>query len=155
MLADETSVGEYSDFVASHEAALRRALCAAYGSDIGREACAEALAYGWLHWDRLRGMDNAAGYLFRVGQGTARRMRGRKAPRPERPVPAPEPWIEPHLERALSKLSERQRVVVALVHAFDWSLAEVAEFLDVSKASVQTHESRAMKTLRKELGVVA
>lgn len=44
-----------------HEPRLRRALCAAYGMELGREATAEALAYAREHWRRLRVTDNPAG----------------------------------------------------------------------------------------------
>jgi DNA-directed RNA polymerase specialized sigma24 family protein len=42
---------------------------------------------------------------------------------------------------------------VSLLHAFDWTMSEVAEFLGLSKASVQTYEARAMKKLKSALGV--
>ena len=39
------------------------------------------------------------------------------------------------------------------MHGFDWSLGEVADLLGLSRASVQTHEQRALKKLRRDLGV--
>src|SRR5215469_926755 len=65
----------FTEFVSAVEPRLRRALVAAYGFDEGREATAEALAYAWEHWDRLRLMSNIPGYLFRVGQTKRRRKR--------------------------------------------------------------------------------
>ncbi len=153
MLRDETVVGQFSDFLTSNEPGLRRALTAAHGNEIGREATAEALAYAWEHWDRLRRLDNPAGYVFRVGQGKARRMRRQSRSLTDIEVTSSEPWFEPRLTLAMGKLSERQRVVVSLLHGFDWSMSEVAALIGISKASVQTHEARAMKTLKRELGV--
>ena len=46
MLRHDTAVDAFTEFVRRLEPGLRRALTAAYGSDIGREAAAEALAYG-------------------------------------------------------------------------------------------------------------
>ena len=46
---------DFDDFVADVEPRLRRALVAAYGPEAGREATADALAWAWQHWDRLRG----------------------------------------------------------------------------------------------------
>ena len=46
-----------------------------------------------------------------------------------------------------------QRSCVLLVHTFGYSLAEVAELLEVSKPTVQTHVRRALASLRKSLGV--
>ena len=153
MLKDETAVARYTEFVVVAEPRLRRALTAAFGDEVGREATADTLAYGWQHWDRIGAMTNPAGYLFRVAQGRARRMR----PRPVIVGPpasrVEEPWVEPGLDDALAVLSERQRVVVSLLHAFDWSMSEVAELLGVSKATVQSYDRRAMKKLQKALGV--
>lgn len=137
------------------EPRLRRALTAGFGTEIGREATAEALTYGWQHWERIKGMGNAAGYLYRVGHGKAKRMRPKRV-LPERPHPSHrDVWIEPGLQPALAKLTDQQRTVVALLHGFDWSMSEVAELLGVSKSTVQSYERRAMKKLQKELGVEA
>ena len=129
---------------------LRAALIAAYGTQVGVDCAAEALAYGWEHWDRLRSMSNPAGYLYRVGQTAARRGR-----RPDLllPSPAPQelPMFDPGLIPALQRLTEPQRVAVMLVHGYGWSQAEVADILDVSHATVRTHVSRALAHLRRAL----
>ena len=76
---------EFERFAEVAAERLRTALVAAYGPDVGADAAAEALAYGWEHWPRLTAMANPAGYLFRVGQSAARRSRRRHGylPRPE------------------------------------------------------------------------
>ena len=61
--------------VADHERGLRTTLTAALGSDVGREAAAEALAYGWEHWDRVSALENPAGYLYPVGRDLGGRRR--------------------------------------------------------------------------------
>jgi RNA polymerase sigma factor (sigma-70 family) len=66
-----------------------------------------------------------------------------------------EPWVEPELPAALSRLSEKQRVVVILIHCFEWTQAEVAELLGVSKSTVQNHLERGLAKLRHKLGVQA
>ena len=49
----------------------------------------------WQHWERVSGMANAAGYLYRVGQS---RTRPRLVPPLFPPVPeGREPWVEPEL----------------------------------------------------------
>ncbi len=97
-------------------------------------------------------MENPSGYLYRVGYDKARRMR----PRSVR-LPVVEPhrstWVEPGLPDAFAALSERQRIVVALLHGYQWSMAEVAEHLGVSKGTVQTHDRRGLDRLRRKLGV--
>lgn len=64
----------FTVFVTETEPRLRHALVARFGPDSGRDATAEALAYGWEHWAKVRAMANPAGYLFRVGQTHARRL---------------------------------------------------------------------------------
>lgn len=51
---------------------MRHALVAAYGFEEGMEADAEALAWAWEHWERLRDVANRPGYRFRIAQGRRR-----------------------------------------------------------------------------------
>jgi hypothetical protein len=48
----------FERFVPDVEPRLRRALVAAYGSQRGREATAEALSWAWENWDRVRAMNH-------------------------------------------------------------------------------------------------
>jgi DNA-directed RNA polymerase specialized sigma24 family protein len=143
--ADES---EFEAFVAEVEPRLRRAFVVAYGAERGREATAEALAWAWEHWRRVRGMPNAAGYLYRVGQS---RTRPRRKALMEIPAPAGEPWVEPALPAALLALSEGQRTAVVLVHGFGWTLREVAELTGVRRTTVQNHLERGLERLRVSL----
>lgn len=142
----------FERFVRQSESKLRHALVARYGPEVGRDAAAEALSYGWEHWDRVSAMENPIGYLFRVGQSKARRHR---APGPHFPAPpaAHEPEFEPALPDALERLTEKQRTVVLLIHSFGWLMTEVAEVLGVGLTTVQKHEERGMAKLRRALEV--
>lgn len=153
MLRDQTSADSFTDFAKDVEPGLRRALTAGFGSEVGREAAAEALVYGWEHWDRVGAMESPAGYLFRVGQSKARRMLGRARRFSRVEVAFDEPWVEPQFGSAWHGLSERQRIVVGLIHAFEWSFAEVADLLGISRSSVQSYERRGLRKLRRALGV--
>jgi len=127
----------FEEFVREHEPRLRRALVAAYGGPAGREATAEALAYAWEHWERVRGFENLPGYLYRVGQS---RTRWRKAPVTFAPVvDYDDPMVEPGLGKALATLSVRQRTAVVLVHGFGWTLREVADRLQVTSQALYRH----------------
>jgi DNA-directed RNA polymerase specialized sigma24 family protein len=153
VLREETKQAEYAVFVREHDLRLRQALSSAYGPDLGREAAAEAFAYGWEHWERVAVMDNPIGYLYRVGQTSASRLiRRRRVALPAVPTDRL-PWVEPGLPVALSDLSEQQRTIVLLLHSYEWTMSEVADLLGISKASVQTHAGRAMKRLRRHLKV--
>jgi RNA polymerase sigma-70 factor (ECF subfamily) len=152
VLADETKADSFTEFVIGHETRLRQALTAVFGVDRGKDAAAEALAYGWEHWGRVSAIENPSGYLYRVGYDKARRMKQTTVR-----LPAVDPhrqqWIEPGLPAAFAALPEKQRIVVALLHGYQWSMAEVAEHLGVSKGTVQTHARRGLERLRKKLGV--
>ena len=153
-----SAADSYTLFVEDAGQRLRLALIARYGPDVGAEATAEALAYGWEHWDRVASMANPVGYLYRVGQSRSRALfRARRwwNRRASFPVPSdnPEPVVEPALPAAMASLSEKQRVAVLLVHGFGYSVREVAELLGVSPSTVQRNADRALAGLRDSLGV--
>jgi len=152
--SDLTPSESFTSFVEEVEPRLKRALCVGFGIESGVEATADALAYGWEHWDRIRDMDNPAGYLYQVGRSRARK---RRTPRPDFPsIPVDSaPWVEPGLPSALGRLSEVQRQAVWLVHGYEWTLAETAALLGVSVSSVRKHLERGNKKLRKALGVTS
>lgn len=152
MTKPQTSGQTFAQFHLGAEPQLRRALIARYGGEIGREAAAEALAYGWEHWDRLREMKNPLGYLYRVGQSKSRRLWPRRAVFDSKPT-SELPWVEPGLPPALNKLSARQRQVVVLVYGFEYTHQEVADLLGISRSSVQNHVERGLARLRTELEV--
>jgi RNA polymerase sigma-70 factor (ECF subfamily) len=143
---------EFEEFARTAGRRLRAGLVAAYGPQSGLDAAAEALAYGWEHWDRLSVMENPAGYLYRVGQTAARRGR-RDAGFLPTPPPEEMPDIEPRLLPALEQLTEHQRVSVVLTCAFGWQQSEVAELLELSPSSVRTHQARALAKLAEILEV--
>jgi RNA polymerase sigma-70 factor (ECF subfamily) len=141
---------EFEDFFERVEPKLRTALIAVFGQEAGRDATAAALAYGWEHWDRISGMGNPVGYLYRVGRSSQRRH---KEPRW---VEAPQdhtPHFEPGLPTAIASLSEKQRLAVVLVHAYGWDRRETADIVGISVSSIDTHLSRGLSRLRKSLGV--
>ena len=129
----------------------RVALSAAYGPERGREAAAEALAWAWEHLDRPGEIKHPVSYLFRVGRSRTRLRRIRLATPGAHEWSAP--WVEPGLSRALSSLTQRQRVAVMLVCGNEWTLAEVAELLGVKLTTVQTHMERGLAKLRASLEV--
>lgn len=140
----------FEAFFRENEPKLRRALVAAYGFEEGRDAAAEALAWAWEHWERMRDVANLPGYLFRVAQSRRRRRR--------LPVLRDAPgWIEhrfePGLPGALAALSQRQRVAVVLVHGYGCTLREVAELTGIKQTTVQNHAERGLARLRARLGV--
>lgn len=161
MAIQELSRGSFEGFVVDVEPRLRYALVAAVGPEKGREATAEALAYGWEHWTEVKVMTNPVGYLYRVGRSRVRVRRRRitfhSMPMIEVPVAghARIPEVEPGLVHALGALSERQRIAVFLVHGMEWTRQEVADLLGISVNSVGSHLDRGLGKLRNQLGVDA
>lgn len=144
----------FETFFERVEPRLRESLSATVGIEAGREAAVDALAYAWEHWDRVRRMQNPAGYLYVVGRDRARRASRRpRRPKLVRVDNERAPWVEPGLPAALEALPEQQRVVVMLMHCAQWTMSEVAELLQVSKSTVQTHAERGMAQLRERMGV--
>jgi RNA polymerase sigma-70 factor (ECF subfamily) len=141
---------DFRTFMMATEPRLHRALAAGLGWERGREATADALAYAWEQWPRVRAMANPAGYLYRVGQSSVRR---RKVPNLfERPAES-ESHYEPALARLLAELPERQRVAVVLVHGYDWTVREVSELTGLAPSTVHTHLGRGLAKLRSALEV--
>lgn len=144
---------DFTTFVREVEPRMRYALVAAYGPDRGLEATAEAFAYAWEHWDRIRPMDNPAGYVYRVGSHHAARLVPIRSPRFPVIDSENQPWVEPGLPGALARLTRRQRIAVVLIRAYGYSFKEVAELLGISVPTVQTHLDRGVAKLRSLLGV--
>lgn len=128
---------------------LVRALLAVRGHHDAADAADEAIVWGWENADRLLAMDNPTGYLYRVALT-------RSTPRKSPDLPAVDrariPDVEPGLIPALVALPERQRASVWLVHACDWTYAEVAEALQIGTSTVGTHVTRGLDALRVALG---
>jgi DNA-directed RNA polymerase specialized sigma24 family protein len=155
MLSKKVATDDFERFLKENGERLVDALTALFGPTVGNEAAADALSYCWEHWDRVREMANPVGYLYVMARGRVHRARGRRFLLLDPVDSQSAPWVEPGLPAALERLSEKQRVVVMLIHCFQWSFKEVAEMMGVSKGTVQLHERRAMRRLRSDLGVEA
>lgn len=143
----------FDEWFAQCEPRLRQALVAVYGPVDGREATVEALSWAWEHWHRVHVFDNPVGYLFRVGQSSVRRFAATS------PGVSTVGWIhdpqlcEPALATSLAELPDQQRLIVLLVHGFEWRQSEVAEVLRVTPSTVNAHLRRGLARLRKDLHV--
>ena len=145
-------VVSFESFAVRDGPRVRAGLVAAYGPQVGSDAAAEALAYGWEHWDRVGQLANPAGYLYRVGQTAARKAR-RSMPIADTVEHASIPDVEPALIPALADLSESQRICVLLVVAFGWTRVETGELLGIDESTVRTHLRRGLTHLRTALEV--
>ncbi|MDO8390696.1 MAG: RNA polymerase sigma factor [Actinomycetota bacterium] len=149
---------QFGTFVHDHGERIRRALVAYYGVEVGGEAADEALAVAWERWASLAGMDNPAGYVYRIGQSKARPhvrwfARRRLFPDSEPVMSVADPAALLDLVRALERLSADQRSAVMLVKSYGYSHREVAALLDVSESVVNNLVHRGVTRLRTLLEV--
>lgn len=160
-MSGDDKFDEFEEFVERFEPRLRRSLGAAYGPTIGRDASLDALSWAWQNWDRVEPMANPVGYLYRVGQTSARRQ-FRTTRREAAVRTAIATHTEPgrldtaidythELEPALALLSPQQRTAVVLIHGYGLPLREVADTMKVSVATVRQHVERALERLRTNL----
>lgn len=134
---------------------LAYALCG--DRSIAPELAQDALMAAFAKWDSVSGLDSPEAWVRRVVANRAtsvirRRVvetRGLLRLRSRRQLePMAEPAVETEWLWALVReLPRRQRQVVALHYVERYHLDEIAEVLDISKASANTHLRRARDTL--------
>lgn len=153
MVGRATAADELTEFVTAYLPRLRAALLAWAGEDAVDEAVAETLLHLSGQPERVMGMANPRGYLYRVARSRLRGSRRKVPVLP--PVPAAQlPEIEPGLPAALAGLPERQRVTVLLMGGLGWSAREVADVLGIAPTSVHNHYQRGLSRLRQTIGEV-
>ena len=59
--------------------------------------------------------------------------------------------VREHIDRALTGLSPKQRMIFTLRHYQEYSIREIAESLDSTEGSVKKHLFRAVESLKKRL----
>ena len=112
---------------------------------MANDLCADAIAYAWENWDRVRVLDNPVGYLYRVATSRARRYRRWRRPvllPAESGVAAVEPDHALHV--MLAKLPLGQRTAVVLVHVYGWSYHDVADLIGRSLSDVRNDVHRGL-----------
>lgn len=116
----------------------------------------------YRRWPWIRDKAGAVSYLqSSVVNGARSNLRRRRTVRAIRlPTPQNEPSPELSLLEAeeaqtlwaaLGALPQRQRQVIVLRYYLEWSEAEIAHALMISKGSVKQHTSRAMSKLSTQL----
>jgi DNA-directed RNA polymerase specialized sigma24 family protein len=144
----------FSEFVIASRHRLLRAVIAHHGPQIGTEALADAYAYAWQHWDRVRRVQNPTGYVFRAADRIGI-QRSRKSWRetPDGVTHGTETgWCDnvahPEVISVLRVLPVRQRAAVLLVHGYGFSYKEAAETLDIPITTLTNDATRGLARLR-------
>ena len=113
-------------------------------------------------WQRLRDPGSAPAYLRSAVLNRCRSVLRHRAvadkhvPEPPPDMPSAEHGALAQLERsavvdALRKLPERQREAIVLRYYADFSEAEIAAAMGISRGAVKSHTARGMASLRAEL----
>ena len=114
-------------------------------------------------WHRLRNAESALAYLRHAVLNRSRSVLRHRAvvdkypPNPPPDHPSAEYGALLRLEQsavvqALRRLPGRQREAIVLRYYADFSEAEVAAAMGISRGAVKSHTARAMATLRADLG---
>ena len=149
----------FEDFFHAHHERLLRAMYLATGDrheaeDLAQEAFVRILE----RWERVRGLDDPVGYLYRTALNT-RRSRLRRLAVAARKAVRPEPAVDQHeaaedrsaVHRALAALSDGQREAVVLVEWLGMTDVRAGEVLGISAGAVRTRLHRARAALRELL----
>lgn len=145
-LVTESSVGEtpavaesssFEAFFNDEAPTLFRRLCTVTGnSSEAEEIMQDAFLALWERWDRISGMDDPTGYLYRTAMNVFRKRTRRAAlviRRTFASAPDPTPFSEIDLQQdlltALAELSPRQRAALVLTDVLDYSSEEAGRLL--------------------------
>lgn len=119
------------------------------------DAAVEALAKAHIRWKRVGGQPWREAWVYKVAVHEAIRRLPRPVPAEPMPVsgdPADYVAIRQTLTAALRQLPRRQCEAIVLRYLLEFSEAEVAAALGVSRGTVKTHLHRGMAAMRERLG---
>jgi RNA polymerase sigma-70 factor (ECF subfamily) len=131
--------------------------------DEAREATDEAFARALAAWGRVRRMESPRGWVVTVAINRLKRMRRRERleralvdlrhrDRTVRAMNSIDEWMTASvIWRAVSRLSPRQRLAVALRYVADLPEADVARYMKVSRGTVASTLADAKKRLMPDL----
>jgi RNA polymerase sigma-70 factor (ECF subfamily) len=120
----------------------------------------EAFLKVWERWDRVSGLDDPTGYLYRTAMNAfrmryrrssmaARRMLQFVSPRARDPLDQIEDRDE--MDRVLTGLTPRQRAALVLTELLGYSTEDAGNMLGVKPVTVRVLLSQARKAARGEL----
>jgi RNA polymerase sigma factor (sigma-70 family) len=143
----------FDEFYRAHRLPLARALSLTLrNTELAGEAIDEAMARAFQRWDRVAGLDNPGGWVYRVALNWSRSVIRRIT----RPAPtwvttnssvAPAPVQDPAIDRALDQLTVDQRAVIVCRLLLGWSEQHTAESLGIKPGTVKSRLHRALQRL--------
>ena len=147
---------EFADWVRPHLAAMSR-LAARFAPDADRDdVVQEAMARAWTkrrQYDPARGQPSAWLLAITADQAAKARRRSSRAPAgvPDRPAADEDARLD--IERALTRLTTRQRQAVDCVYFVGLTVAETAAVMGCAEGTVKSTLADARTRLRTLLEV--
>ena len=147
---------EYAEWVRPHLPAMSRLAARLAPNGDRDDVVQEALVRAWTkrsQWDPVRG--SAAGWLLAIVADRARHARRRSAA-PQGHLVASPPPDQHHrldLDRALDRLTVRQRLAVDCFYYADLSIAQTAQVMGCTEGTVKSTLADARARLRPLLEV--
>jgi RNA polymerase sigma-70 factor (sigma-E family) len=146
-------------YTAHYNQLVRLAVMLVHDLQTGEEVVQDAFEAMHLAWRRLRDTEKALSYLRQAIVNRSRSvLRHRKVVEMHAPKPAPDEQSAEHaamtlIERsavtsALRALPVRQREAVVLRYYGDFSEADIAKAMGISRGAVKSHTARAMAALK-------
>ena len=150
----------FEAFVETESARLFRALFLVTGDrHEAEEVMQDAFLRIWERWDRVGGLEDPTGYLFRTALNqfrTRRRRAGLALRRTVALAPAGDDFAQVEARdvvfRALRGLSPKQRAAIVVTALLGYGSDEAGAMLGMSAATVRMHASRARAQMKKTVG---
>ena len=154
----EVEPAEFDIFYDSWRDPIRRALALTIGdTTLADEAIDEAMTRALSRWQKIGSYERPEGWVYRVGLNFARGVYRKRRWEVLQEIDAAsvvwtrsEPSFIEVLD-AVGRLSLKLRSVVVARFYLDWTMAEIAESLDVPEGTVKSRLSRALERLAEEL----
>ena len=153
--AMEAEQSDFGDFFRAEYQTLLRAMYLISGSrDEAEDLAQDAFVRALERWDRVREMDNPAGYLYRTAvnrrRSVARRLRlaAQRALSPRPPDVIAQADDRDQIRHALALLPVSQREAIVLVEWLGLTDSQAGRVLGVSAGAVRVRISRAKASLR-------
>lgn len=139
-------------YVHDYESLVRLARVLVDSSESAEDCVQDAFVRVHRRWNRI---EDPRAYLrtavINACRDHLRRLRVRRAFRPDPEKPETIPEIEDELDGVLGRLSERRRTAIVLRYYADLSYEEIATHLRCREATVRSLIHRGLHGMRKEL----
>ena len=151
----------FEDFFEAEALSLFRRMCLVTGDrSEAEEIVQDAFLALFERWDRVQGLDDPVGYLYRSAFNRWKKL-GRRAARELRELTGIAPRIDEFgvvddrelIDRGLAKLTPRQRAAIVLTQLLDIPSTEAAAMMGVRDGTVRALASQGRATMRQALEV--